>query len=76
MDKPIYVAAQEQIEWEAQARRDYERRRRSDVGNNQETRQAGRPAAEADRTEPQTTEGHLTNSVRDGPPPEEPGANQ
>lgn len=55
-------AAKEQIEWEAQARRDYERRRATPPLIDEEPRQAGRPAANADRTD-------VTNSVRDVSPP-------
>ncbi|HEX8214842.1 MAG TPA: hypothetical protein VF582_05150 [Allosphingosinicella sp.] len=47
-----------QIEWEAEARRDYERRRASDAANNQESRPAGQPREE--RTD-------VTDSLRDGP---------
>jgi hypothetical protein len=36
--------ARAQVEWEAEARRDYERRRDSDAANDQEPRQAGQPA--------------------------------
>ena len=39
-------AADEQVEWEACARREYERRRASDAANIQEPGKAGRPASE------------------------------
>jgi hypothetical protein len=48
-----------QIEWEAEARRDYERRRESGAAHDQEPRPAGQPAPSGDRTD-------VTNSVRDG----------
>jgi hypothetical protein len=43
------AAAMEQVEWEAEARREYERRRDSDAANGQEPREAGRPAPTGDR---------------------------
>jgi hypothetical protein len=44
-------AAEEQVEWEACARCEYERRRASDAANIQETGKAGQPAPEGDRTD-------------------------
>ena len=40
------IDARAQVEWEAEARRDYERRRDSDAENNQERGDAGQPAPE------------------------------
>jgi hypothetical protein len=53
------------IEWEAEARRDYDRRREAPPGMDEEPG-LGRPACDlqVDRTD-------VTNSVRDGPTPEE-----
>jgi hypothetical protein len=54
--------AEEQVEWEAEARRDYERRRDSGAVHNQEPGSAGQPAPgldPGDRTD-------VTDSLRDG----------
>jgi hypothetical protein len=58
--------AEAQLAWEAEARQDYERRRQATPLIDEEPGWAGQPSPEGDRTEPKTTEGHLTNSVRDG----------
>jgi len=62
-DAEYRAAARAQVEWEAEARRDFERRRDSAAAQNQEPRPAGQPAPPGDRTD-------VTNSVRDGPVPD------
>jgi hypothetical protein len=53
-----------QVKWEAEARRDYERRRAAPPLMDEEPGPAGQPAPSGDRTD-------VTNSVRDGQAPEE-----
>lgn len=46
LDEQHEIEAKAQVEWEAEALRDYERRRDSDAANNQEPGEAGQPAPE------------------------------
>jgi hypothetical protein len=51
IDEQCARDARAQVEWEAEALRDYERRRESDAVNNQEPGEAGQPAPNGDRTD-------------------------